>query len=93
MNDLLLKGVGLKKTFPVKARAFSARTLMLKAVDGVDLDLRRGETMGLVGESGCGKTTVGRCLLRLYEPDAGRVYLNPQEDVVEQVGELDAAVG
>ncbi|MBU8913229.1 MAG: ATP-binding cassette domain-containing protein [Spirochaetales bacterium] len=93
MNDLLLKVVGLKKTFPVKASTFSAKTLMLKAVDGVDLDLRRGETLGLVGESGCGKTTVGRCLLRLYEPDAGRVYLNPQEDVIEQVGELDAAVG
>ena len=93
MNDLLLKVVGLKKTFPVKASAFSAKTLMLKAVDGVDLNLKRGETMGLVGESGCGKTTVGRCLLRLYEPDAGRVYLNPQEDVVEQVGELDSAIG
>ncbi len=92
MNDLLLKVVGLKKTFPVKASTFSAKTLMLKAVDGVDLDLRRGETLGLVGESGCGKTTVGRCLLRLYEPDTGRVYLNPQEDVVEQVGELDAAI-
>jgi oligopeptide/dipeptide ABC transporter ATP-binding protein len=92
MNDLLLKVVGLKKTFPVTASSFSRKTLTLKAVDGVDLDLNRGETLGLVGESGCGKTTVGRCLLRLYEPDAGRVYLNPQADIIEQVGELDAAI-
>jgi oligopeptide/dipeptide ABC transporter ATP-binding protein len=92
MDDLLLKVVGLKKTFPVKASTFSSKSLMLKAVDGVNLDLRRGETLGLVGESGCGKTTVGRCLLRLYEPDAGRVFINPRQDVVEQVGEIDSAV-
>jgi oligopeptide/dipeptide ABC transporter ATP-binding protein len=92
MNDLLVKVTGLKKTFPVKASAFSTKSLMLKAVDGVNLDLHRGETLGLVGESGCGKTTVGRCLLRLYEPDAGRVFLNPQDDIVAQVAELDGAV-
>ena len=89
MNDTLLKVTGLKKIFPVKAGAFSAGTLDLKAVDGVDLELKRGETLGLVGESGCGKTTVGRCLLRLYEPNGGRVYLDPDEQVVSQVGELD----
>ena len=89
MNDTLLKVVGLKKVFPVKASAFSNKTLDLRAVDGVDLELKRGETLGLVGESGCGKTTVGRCLLRLYEPDAGRVYLDPDEQVVTQVTELD----
>lgn len=93
MNDTLLKVVGLKKTFPVKASAFSSKTLSLRAVDGVDLELKRGETLGLVGESGCGKTTVGRCLLRLYEPDAGRVYIDPDETVVQQVGELDEKVG
>ena len=92
MSDTLLKVTGLKMTFPVKASAFSSKTLMLKAVDGVDLELKRGETLGLVGESGCGKTTVGRCLLRLYEPDSGRVFLDPQEDVVAQVGEIDALV-
>lgn len=92
MNDTLLKVVGLKKTFPVKASAFSSKTLSLRAVDGVSLDLKRGETLGLVGESGCGKTTVGRCLLRLYEPDAGRVYVDPDENVVSQVQELDESV-
>lgn len=89
MNDTLLKVVGLKKVFPVKASAFSTKTLALRAVDGVDLELKRGETLGVVGESGCGKTTVGRCLLRLYEPDAGRVYLDPEDDIVRQVTELD----
>ncbi len=92
MNDVLLRVSGLKKTFPVKASAFSSKSLMLKAVDGVDLDLRRGETLGLVGESGCGKTTVGRCLLRLYEPDSGRVFINPQDEIVEQVAELDGQI-
>ena len=89
MNDTLLKVVGLKKIFPVKASAFSSKTLDLKAVDGVDLELKRGETLGLVGESGCGKTTVGRCLLRLYEPEAGRVFLNPEDNLVTQVSEMD----
>lgn len=89
MDDLLLKITGLKKTFPVTAGAFSAQTVSLKAVDGVNLDVRRGETLGLVGESGCGKTTTGRCLLRLYEPDSGRVFLDPKEDVVRRVTELD----
>ena len=93
MHDTLLKVTGLKKIFPVKASAFSTRTLDLRAVDGVDLVLKRGETLGLVGESGCGKTTVGRCLLRLYEPNAGRIFLDPDEHIVTQVTELDAEAG
>ncbi len=93
MHDTLLKVTGLKKIFPVKASAFSTRTLDLRAVDGVDLELKRGETLGLVGESGCGKTTVGRCLLRLYQPNAGRIFLDPDEHVVSQVTELDAEAG
>jgi oligopeptide/dipeptide ABC transporter ATP-binding protein len=92
VNDTLLKVTGLKKIFPVKASAFSAKTLSLRAVDGVDLELKRGETLGLVGESGCGKTTVGRSLLRLYEPDGGRVFLDPDDDTVRRVTELDQEV-
>lgn len=89
MNDLLLKVHNLKKIFPVKASAFSNKKLMLKAVDGVSFDLRQGETLGLVGESGCGKTTVGRTILRLYDADEGRVFLNPTDEIVNPVIEMD----
>ncbi len=90
MSDRLLEVHNLKKTFQVKASAFSVTKLQLKAVDGVSFDLNKGKTLGLVGESGCGKTTVGRCLLRIYETDGGRVFLNPEDSVVRPVLELDA---
>ncbi|HDG97614.1 MAG TPA: ATP-binding cassette domain-containing protein [Desulfobacterales bacterium] len=69
----LLKVEGLKKYFPVK-RGFLQRTrAWVKAVDGVDLELARGQTIGLVGESGCGKSTVARLILRLLVPDQGKI--------------------
>jgi oligopeptide/dipeptide ABC transporter ATP-binding protein len=89
VDDLILKVHNLKKTFPVKASAFSSKSLTLKAVDGVNLDLKKGETLGLVGESGCGKTTVGRCILRLYEPDEGRIFIDPRDEVVNPVLAMD----
>ncbi|GAB6089289.1 ABC transporter ATP-binding protein [Spirochaeta dissipatitropha] len=89
MSKKLLEVRGLRKTFPVKASPFSGKSLSLKAVDGVDLDIMKGETLGLVGESGCGKTTIGRCLLRLYEPDSGRVYLDPDQHR-QTITEVDA---
>jgi oligopeptide/dipeptide ABC transporter ATP-binding protein len=87
--ETVLKVQRLEKYFPVKASYFSNQSLILKAVDNINFDLKKGETLGLVGESGCGKTTVGRSILRLYEPDEGRVYLNPKDDVVSKVDELD----
>ena len=69
-NEYLLKVDHLKQYFPVKD---GFKTLQLKAVDDVSFAIRPGETLGLVGESGCGKTTTGRTLLRLYEPTAGRI--------------------
>ena len=63
---------------------------MLRAVDGISFQLYRGETLGLVGESGCGKTTVGRSILRLYQPQAGRVFLDPERALVREVAALDA---
>jgi oligopeptide/dipeptide ABC transporter ATP-binding protein len=72
-NDVVLRVEGLKKHFPVR-RGFFQRTIgWVKAVDGVDFEIEQGKTLGLVGESGCGKTTVGRLILRLLEPDAGKI--------------------
>ena len=63
--------------FPIKQGFFGRTVGHVKAVDDVDLKIRRGETLGLVGESGCGKTTLGRCIVRSYEPTEGEmVYHN-----------------
>ena len=72
-NRPLVEVRGLTKAFPVKGGILRRTVAEVRAVDGVDLDVRRGETLGLVGESGCGKTTVGRLLLRLIEPTTGTI--------------------
>ena len=75
---------GLKKYFPVKAGFMNH--LMLKAVDDVSFTIDKGETLGLVGESGCGKTTVGRTLLHLYRPTGGEVYFDGVQVTEENIG-------
>ena len=72
----LLEVVGLKKHFPVRRGMMQRQTGSVRAVDGVSFKLQRGETLGLVGESGCGKTTVARSILRLAEPTSGRVVFD-----------------
>lgn len=72
----LVETRGLKKHFPLKAGAFGRAKGFIRAVDGVDLEIRERETFALVGESGCGKTTLGRLVLRLVEPTAGEVLFD-----------------
>ena len=74
MSEILVEVKNLKQYFPVRTGLLSSKPL--KAVDDVSFTIGRGETLGLVGESGCGKTTVGRTILRLYEPTAGEVIFD-----------------
>ena len=76
-SEYLVEVKDLKQHFPIKTGFM--KTTYLKAVDGVSFAIKPGETLGLVGESGCGKTTVGRTLLRLYEPTSGQVLFNGEE--------------
>ena len=77
-DNILLEVKELKKYFPIRKGFFKSLAGYVKAVDGVNFFIREGETMGLVGESGCGKTTTGRVVLRAYEPTSGEVWFKDQ---------------
>lgn len=76
MSDIILEAKGIKKYFPIRKGFFMREVGQVKAVDNIDFAVRRGETLGLVGESGCGKSTLGRTLIRLYEPTAGDIQFD-----------------
>ncbi|MDO4572112.1 MAG: dipeptide/oligopeptide/nickel ABC transporter ATP-binding protein, partial [Clostridia bacterium] len=78
-SDTLIEVKDLVKWFPIKSSFFRRTIGNVRAVDGVSFSIERGKTMGLVGESGCGKSTVGRTILRLLEKTAGEVYFDGQE--------------
>jgi peptide/nickel transport system ATP-binding protein len=75
-NELLLDVRGLKKHFPLRHGLFRRSSGAVRAVDGIDFFVRKGETLGLVGESGCGKTTAGRTIMRLLAPTGGEIRFN-----------------
>ena len=78
-DNTVLKVENLKKYFPIKAGVFSKTVGNVKAVDGVSFTIDKGETLGLVGESGCGKSTTGRAILRLFEKTDGNVYFEGKD--------------
>ena len=87
--NTIIEARGLKMYFPIGRTMGGKPKKLLKAVDDVSFSISKGETFGLVGESGCGKTTVGRCLVRLYEPTAGEIFFDGQD--IAHMGEKQLA--
>lgn len=86
-SDNMLEVRNLKMHFPINAGLFSQTTGYVKAVDGVNFEIKRGETLGLVGESGCGKSTIGRCIVRAYDVTGGEIlYQTGNGEVVDLAG-------
>ncbi len=79
-NDILLDVRGLKVHFPIEEGVLFKKVIgYIRAVDGIDFEIRKGETLGLVGESGCGKSTTARAIAQLYEPTAGEIYFEGRD--------------
>jgi oligopeptide/dipeptide ABC transporter ATP-binding protein len=91
-DSTLVETRGLKKHFPIRGGLLKRQLASVKAVDGVDFYIKKGETLGLVGESGCGKTTVGRCLLMLTQPTGGHVYYKMPIEARKELDRLEQAL-
>jgi oligopeptide transport system ATP-binding protein len=89
-GEPLLRVNNLVKHFPIKSGLLSGSSERVHAVDGISFDIGRGETLGLVGESGCGKSTTGRCILRLVEPTSGEIWFEGKDTTALSGSELRA---
>ncbi|MFI8167210.1 ABC transporter ATP-binding protein [Streptomyces sp. NPDC085931] len=87
-GEILLKVTGLQKHFPIRKGLLQRQTGAVRAVDGIDFEVRKGETLGVVGESGCGKSTMGRLITRLLEPTGGTVEFEGKDITHLKTGEL-----
>jgi len=88
MSTILLTR-NLKKHYPIYGGVFKRKVASVRAVDGVTLGVSKGECFGLVGESGCGKTTLGKTVLRLLKPEAGHIFFDAPKEAVEEIEELE----
>lgn len=88
-NEALLEVKSLKRYFPIEKGFWRKVVGYVKAVDDIDLYIKEGETLGLVGESGCGKTTTGRCILRAIEPTGGEILFKTESNKVVDIARLD----
>jgi len=88
MNTLLYIQ-SLKKYYPILGGVLRRRIAEVRAVDGVSFEIKKGECFGLVGESGCGKTTLGKTILRLLKPDGGSIYFGTPPEILEQINSLE----
>ncbi|MFC9282582.1 ABC transporter ATP-binding protein [Streptomyces collinus] len=87
-RDVLLRVESLTKHFPIKKGILQRQVGAVKAVDGIDFEVRRGETLGVVGESGCGKSTMGRVITRLQDPTGGRITFDGQDITRLRTGQM-----
>lgn len=87
--ETLIETHNLKKHFPILKGVFKRPAGAVKAVDGISLTIKRGQWIGVVGESGCGKTTLGKTILRLYNPTSGHIFLDVNDDIKKEIALLE----